>query len=803
MSHGVTRVPFFGATIFLGAFLLFQVQLVIGKYILPWYGGVPMVWTTCMLCFQVLLLAGYAYAHLLVGRLPAPAQRTLHLALVVASIAYVALFVMRGGVPLLPDAGWRPDGTAAPAWHIVRVLAVAVGVPFFVVATTSPLIQAWFGAAYPNRSPYRLYALSNLGSLLALLTYPTLFEVWLSLKTQAWLWAFGFLLFAIGIAVCARVKISESGEPTSSAPPLSAAESEQAPPERRPDDGSRLVPQAIRACRSDCGGTGRGPSSGLRSGDWPLWLALSACGSALLLATTNYVSQEIAVVPFLWILPLALYLLSFVLCFDSERWYVRRVWATFLALGVMLTAFVLERGVSAPILLQIGVAALTLFAACMVCHGELARLKPAPARLTAFYLVTTIGGACGGAFVSVAAPLIFPGTWEYPLGLWMATILALETFRRDPTSPLYVSTVWPVAVTAVATIGVVGYVFREWLRFVPEISDAWLFGTPTAAAVAGLVASVWLSRRGPVQPTGPRRAAVTITAVTLGVIVVGLALAHVAGASLRDAVEHSRSFYGIVHVEADETGDEWHALKLRHGRILHGVQYQAAEHRREPASYYARDTGIGLAIDHHPRRAEGLRVGVVGLGVGTLAAYAGPRDTFRFYELNPDVIRLAGPAGRTFTYLRESRGRMEIALGDARLSLEAELARGMPQRFDVLVIDAFSSDSVPLHLLTREAADVYLKHLDPGGVLAIHISNRFLDLQPVLRGIARDFKLAHVFVSTGEKGLTWRTTWALLSRDPARLAIAAIADVRDGEFANAPALVWTDDYSNLLRVLKR
>jgi spermidine synthase len=786
LTHGVTRVPFFGATIFLGAFLLFQVQLVIGKYILPWYGGVPMVWTTCMLCFQVLLLAGYAYAHLLVRRLPARRQRSLHIAVVAASVAVVAVLVVRWGVPLLADASWKPVGGTNPAWHIVRLLSVAVGVPFFVIATTAPLIQAWFGAAYPNRSPYRLYALSNLGSLLALLTYPTLVEVWLPLKAQAWLWTSGFLLFSAGIAVCARAPRAEGA-------------SEQAPPERRPE--AARVPQAIRACRSDCGGTRA--ASGLRSGDWPLWLALSACGSALLLATTNYVSQEIAVVPFLWILPLALYLLSFVLCFDSERWYVRRVWATFLALGVMLTAFVLERGVWAPILLQIGVAALTLFAACMVCHGELARLKPAPARLTAFYLVTTIGGACGGAFVSVAAPLIFPGTWEYPLGLWMAAILALETFRRDPTSPLYVSTVWPVAVTAVATIGVVGYVFRESLRFVPEISDAWLFGTPTAAAVAGLVASVWLSRRGPVEPTGPRRAAVTITAVTLGVIVVGLALAHVAGASLRDAVEHSRSFYGIVHVEADETGDEGHALKLRHGRIVHGVQYQAAEHRREPTSYYARDTGIGLAIDHHPRRAEGLRVGVVGLGVGTLAAYAGPRDTFRFYELNEDVIRLAGPAGRTFTYLRESRGRMEIALGDARLSLEAELARGMPQRFDVLVIDAFSSDSVPLHLLTREAVDVYLKHLDPGGVLAIHISNRFLDLQPVLRGIARDFKLAHVFVSTEERGLTWRTTWALLSRDPARLAIAAIEDVRDGEFANAPALVWTDDYSNLLRVLKR
>jgi spermidine synthase len=444
----------------------------------------------------------------------------------------------------------------------------------------------------------------------------------------------------------------------------------------------------------------------------------------------------------------------------------------------------------------------------MVGHGELARLKPAPVHLTSFYLAITAGGVCGGALVSLAAPVLFPGAWEYPLGLWMVAALALVTFRRDRTSPLYVSTAWPLVVTTAVAVGVLAYVFRSSLPWMPPISDSWLFGTPSTLAVAGLASTFWRQRRQrtTVPPLVPRppSATLTTTAAALGLIVVGIALAQVAWVPLAKAVEHSRSFYGIVHVEVSgDADDEERGLQLRHGRILHGIQYEAADKRREPTSYYARDTGIGLAIEHHPRRAGGLRVGVVGLGVGTLAAYAGSRDTFRFYEINPEVIRLAGPAGRRFTYLRDSPARMEIAEGDARLALETELARGDSQRFDVLAIDAFSSDSVPMHLLTREAVDVYLKHLDPGGVLAFHISNRYLELEPVVRGIAHHFGLARVFVSTEERGLTWRTTWALLSRDPARLAIAAIEDVRDGECANAPALVWTDDYSNLLRVLKR
>jgi hypothetical protein len=758
----------FGATIFLGAFLLFQIQLLIGKYILPWYGGVPTVWTTCMLCFQVALLLGYAYAHVMVRRLPGGPQRFLHLVAVAGSLVVIGVLAARWRVPLLPDTAWKPLASDAPVWHIVQVLAVAVGAPFLVAATTSPLLQSWFGTTYPATSPYRLYALSNLGSLLALLTYPALFEVWLPLRVQAWFWTGSFVVFALGVAGCAVVS---RGRPPAS------------------------VPHATPV-------TGCAP----RAGDWLLWLSLAACPSALLLATTNYVSQEIAVIPFLWIVPLSLYLASFVLTFDGDRWYVRGAWATLLALGVTLSAFILDRGTAAHVLLQLAVAALALFAACMVCHGELARTKPAASYLTAFYLALTVGGALGGVLVSLVAPVVFPGTWEYPLGLWLVAVLALVAFRRDRRSPLHAAPRWTIVVTVSAALAVAAYVFR-WsvpLSWTPEISDAWLFGAPAAIAGAALTSQAWAHRRRTLdvaQTAPPRLVSLTTLVVGLAVIVVGFALAHVAWQPLRGTVAHARSFYGIVHVEAyDPEGGG--ILRLRHGRIIHGTQYKAPDDVRQPTAYYGRDSGIGLAIEHHPKRETGLRIGVVGLGAGTLAAYGRAGDALRFYELNPDVTRLAGRDGRTFTFVRDGEGEVEVVGGDARIALEAELARGAPQRFDVLAIDAFSSNAIPAHLLTREAVAVYLAHLDPGGILALHVTNRHVDLEPVVRGLAKHFGLAHVFVASIGGVLTWKSDWALLARDPARLAIPEIADAASFELSDPPVAVWTDDYSNLLSLLR-
>ncbi len=793
----------FGLTIFLGAFLLFQIQLLIGKYILPWYGGVPMVWTICMLFFQLGLLAGYAYAHVIVRHLTKPQQRLVHLLVIAVSLVGVGMFVTRWGVPLLPDAAWKPAGTEAPVWHIVRLLAVSVGAPFFVAATTAPLLQSWFGTSYPRSSPYRLYALSNLGSLLALLTYPAVVEVWLPLRSQAWLWIAGFVVFAAGVMICAWA--SASGDPGKSLVPRSLGAAARrgfwtSPPTSTGEDAPPLAEIASAVWSLER----RRAVASPRARDWLLWLALSACPSALLLATTNYVSQEIAVIPFLWIVPLSLYLASWVLTFDSERWYARGVWATLLALGLMLSTFVLERGVWAHLLLQIGVAAVALFVACMVCHGELARTKPRAAFLTSFYLAITIGGAIGGAFVSLAAPVLFPGTWEYPLALWLVAALALVTFFRDRRSPLHAWPLWTLLITAATAAGVATHVFGHRPPWMPELTDAWLFGIPAGVAVVGIVLHALLRRWDAHAPqvASPLVSALVAALVAVGLVVIGVALGHVTTSGLSHTVEHSRSFFGILHVEAVDPGGEGHEVRLRHGRIVHGKQYRAPDLLREPTAYYGRDSGVGLAILNHPRRASGLRIGVIGLGVGTLAAYGEAGDTLRFYELNPHVSRLAGPSGTTFTFVRDSKAKTEIVPGDARLSLEAELARGEPQRFDVLAVDAFSSDAIPAHLLTREAVGVYLMHIARGGVLALHITNRYVELKPVVRGLAKQFGLSYAFVSAIDGQWTWQNDWALLARDPASLAVPAIADVKDTEPSNPPVVLWTDDYSNLLRLVR-
>jgi hypothetical protein len=780
-----------GATVLLSAFLLFQVQLLLGKAVLPWFGGVPAVWTTCMLFFQVVLLGGYAYAHWLIERRPVRAQRRLHGALLAASLALLLGLALAWGNPVLPGAGWRPVGSEAPIGHIAGLLAVAVGLPFFTLSATGPLVQAWFAVAHPASSPYRLYALSNAGSLLGLVTYPFAVEIWLPLPAQAWLWTGGFVLFAIGMAACAPVPA-----------PLDTAVRPAAGPGGPAGAGSAPSLDAP-------------PTAGRRA----LWAALAGCASVLLLATTNQMSQDVAVVPFLWMLPLALYLVSFILCFDSDRWYGRGVWGTLLALGLVLNAVVVERGVEARLWLQVAVPSLALLAACMICHGELVRLKPPARHLTSFYLTITAGGAAGGVFVGMIAPAIFPGLWEYPLALWSVAALLCSTLWRDRAA----SPRWALAACAAAAVAA-AYLERDWLgAWMPALSDRWLFGAPTGAALASLAACGWtrwrnrLTRAG-VGPPGARRGAPgdhaapwwrlrRIAAMAAGVgalLLLAVALVGLTQRTLTDVVHQSRSFYGVLQVIEEARDDvESHLVKLRHGRIVHGVQYRAEDRRREPTSYYGRDSGLGMAIEHHPRRAEGLRIGVIGLGTGSIAVYGRAPDTLRFYEINPAVVAIAGPrGGATFSYLRDTPASVEVVLGDARIALERELARGAAQRFDVLAVDAFSSDAIPMHLLTREAVAVYLAHLDAGGVLAVHISNRYLGLEPVVRGLARHFGLAHVFVSSPESGLAWSCDWALLARDPRVLAAEAFTSVAAVDEPDAPALLWTDAYSNLFRVLK-
>jgi Ca2+/Na+ antiporter len=696
-------------TIFLSAFLLFLVQPLLGKALLPAFGGAPAVWTTLMFLFQTLLLMGYVYSNAIASKLPLRRQGRVHLVLLgVSVLALLLQGVLQGWrTPIVLDLDWALLGGADPVLRIVVILLVGVGLPYLVLSTTSPLLQAWFSRVQTDRSPYRLYALSNLGSLLALLSYPFVIEPALSVTTQATLWALAYVVFA---ACCCYVVVRLLRSPTTA----TERDTAETPPET--------------------GGAARlGVARPL------LWLALSACPSILLLATTNQMTQDIAVVPFLWVLPLALYLLSFILSFNTTRGASRWFFVG-LFVATLLTCWVLIAGNALHILVQLGVYSLLLFVACMVCHGELVRLRPGPEHLTRFYVMISLGGALGATFVSLGAPLLFSGTWEFPLGIGLCWVLLWITWQVDRSSPVYGKAFLPVVVMMVL-----------------------------ASAVLALV---------------------TLTSVQI---------------FRATSLEARRNFYGVLWVaERQVQGVDEPLLELGHGVTLHGAQYTSDARRAEPTSYYCEASGIGLTLRSYPRGEDGLRVGVVGLGVGTLATYGEPGDVFRFYEINPEVIRLAEGAGGYFTYLRDSRAGVEIVPGDARLSLERELAAGGSQRYDVLALDAFSSHSIPVHLLTRESFEVYLAHLEADGVLAAHIGNPHLDLQPVLAGLADHFDAQAVAIETQADGQACADSlWVLITRNAAFLDLPGISvHSRPLEDAGGRLGLWTDEYSNLFQVLR-
>ncbi len=755
----------FAIAIFLSAFLLFQVQLLLAKYILPWFGGTSSVWTTSLLFFQTLLLAGYAYAHWLVRR-PAAAQQHLHIALLAVSFALLGGLALAWGTPLLADGNWKPPSDAEPVGHILMLLAVSVGLPFFVLSATNPLLTTWWSRAHPGASPYRLYALSNLGSLLGLASYPLAVEVFVPLGAQAWLWAAGYAVFAAALAWSAR-------------------------------------------------GAGRGATAAMDDAPVPtattriLWFALAACASVLLLATTNQMTQEIAAVPLLWMLPLALYLLSFILCFDSGRWYVRERYAGLLAAMFAVVTLLLQHGLKAAIVAQVALYAVTLFVACMALHGELARLKPAPRHLTGYYLTITAGGAAGGLFVGVLAPRLFPGFWELPLGLWLCAALFVAVLWRDRKSFLHRAPAMADGAVLACTLLLGGFVLGDRLA---GAEPAALWHTPDSVpilllAAAGLVLlpRLRIARGGaaPRETEVLRRRKRSLLAAAL--LVYGAILAAVITEPLTGVVASERNFYGVVAVMEGNTGDPDHRVReLRHGRILHGMQLQAEPLSRVAGSYYGPHSGIGLALLDHPREHGGLRVGVVGLGVGTLAAWGRAGDAFRFYEINPAVIALAHGPRAAFRYLGDTEAVVEIVAGDARLALERELEETGPHGFDILVVDAFSSDAIPVHLLTREAVALYLAHLDAGrGILALNLSSRYVELKPLAARLARTFGLDLVIVDSFGKTspYEWSSDWALLARPGVLARLPSVQ--RAAEPAPPPsAALWTDDYSNLLGALR-
>lgn len=755
----------YALTVFLGAFLLFQVQPLIGKYILPWFGGSPGVWTACLLFFQMLLLGGYAYAHLLTSKVRPGRQAVVHLALLVLALVFI---------PIIPSDDWKPGVAEDPTGRILLLLMATIGLPYFVLSTTGPLMQRWFSLTHPGVSPYRLYALSNVGSLLALLSYPFVFEPGLSRVAQAWAWSAGLAVFVAVAGTCAwRLR--------------------------------RLAPALVPVgAVPETMGTPPPPAAEPRStpGDQALWLVLPAVASVLLLAVTNKLCQDVAVIPFLWVAPLALYLLSFILCFDHARWYRRGFFAGLMTLAVGVVCYLLFEGNGAPLEQQVVGYMVLLFAACMVCHGELYRLKPAPVHLTRYFLFIAAGGAFGGVFVGVVAPYLFNQYLELHVGLWLLAyatglVALLHRARALVFGPMAGLVLVALVVPALQVEYPEGV--ADWFRlYGRELHLFWLNYWPEILgliAVFALCVGDW--RRGWSREWYPRQGGFTLL-LSFGL---GVVLVIQAAKQDRDALAGVRNFYGTLHVFEYNTDEpRAHYYLLRHGGTTHGLQFSAHPQATWPSSYYANTSGVGLAVQHLPADRP-RRIGVVGLGTGSMAAYGREGDLIRFYDINPAVERIARDH---FTYLENSPAEIEVVLGDARLSMERELERGEAQQYDLLVLDAFSSDAIPVHLLTREAFAVYLAHLAPGGVIAVHISNRYLDLRPVVQRLAEHTGLAMAVIQDdpGDEWWSYRTTWVLLTADPAFLAAERIAEVTDDpKPVEEDVRLWTDDFASLFPIL--
>lgn len=697
---------FYAISIFVSAFLLFQIQPMISKYILPWFGGTPAVWSTALLFFQVLLAGGYAYAKWLTGKRAPQEQGLIHMGTLGLSLIFLGTTASIWKSPITPDPSWRPPSVDLPILQALKILGAAVGIPYFLLATNNPLMQAWFSRDHPERSPYRLYALSNLGSLLALVSYPVLVEPNLTLNTQAKLWSAGFVLFAL----------------------LGLYGAYQTYTLRQTDRPQAQTPEE-RAGR---------PKPG-----WDtkvLWALLPACASILLMAISNQITQEVAAIPFLWVLPLTIYLLSFILTFDSERWYSRTWFLPALAVTSGFFIWTINWKPDITYLTELGIYSGLLFTACMIAHGELVKLRPHPNQLTSFYLMVSVGGALGGLFVNLIAPFIFTGYFELQWGVFLCWLL----------------------------LGAV------MLQHKDEKEKPWL-------------------QRGSLILTG-------ILTVLVGYYMISSVQSFSSGTFYQ-----RRNYYGVLRVKDQNRNDEtYRAYTMVHGTILHGYQLTHPDLKHLPTAYYTEESGAGVTLLRHPKRPGNLRVGILGLGVGAQAAYAQPGDTFRFYEINPAVIELAKGEGGYFSYLLDARGEVSVVPGDARLSLERELEMGQNQQFDVLVLDVFTGDSIPVHLLTREAFVVYLTHLAPDGVLALDITNIHLDLQPIILTIAEEFKLEYAIIYHGGDNLrSENSLWAILSRNKRFMSIPLIS-TRKRTVQELPTNfhLWTDDHSNLFEILK-
>jgi spermidine synthase len=668
----------YAVTIFLSAFLLFQVQPLIAKFILPWFGGSAAVWNAALLFFQLLLLAGYFYAHCLIRYLKPKQQFWTHLTLLTVSFATL---------PIIPSAYWKPTGGADPTFRIIVLLGATIGLPYMLLAATSPLLQAWYLRAKSSAVPYRLFALSNFGSMLALLSYPIAIEPKLTLSRQAVIWSTGYVAFALVCALAAWK--SKEG-----IAPVLSEEHEKATP---PGFGTIV-----------------------------LWILLAACASTLLLGTTTHLTQNVAPIPLLWVVPLSLYLLSFILAFESDHIYQRWLFLPLLvgALGLFTWGLAQSEN-NGDIKKTIAALCGALFVTCMFCHGELAKHKPHPRYLTQFYLMVSVGGALGGLFVALGAPRLFKTYLEMPVAVAACGFLLVAVLWRSP----------------------------MWLRLSLLI------------AAAGF--AVYLGR--------------------------------VERDSRKPYILIARNFYGVMSVRDDLPEDESPGQRvLIHGTINHGTEVLMPGGGRIATSYFGTGTGISRAI-----RAKGeagpIRIGILGLGAGVTAALARAGDTLHYYEINPLVVDIAQSK---FDFWKECPADKKLFLGDGRLVLES-----LPsENLDVLAMDAFSSDSVPIHLLTREAYQTYLKHLKPDGVLIINVSNRYLDLEPVIGKAMAEMGWHGLIIADDgvEQPYYTSSTFIVLSHSEDFFKNKLFNGYASQVVLNRPEFhPWTDDYSNIIQILKK
>jgi SAM-dependent methyltransferase len=641
-------IVFFYLAIGFSSLLLFSIQPVMTKAILPAFGGSAGVWVTAMLFFQTMLLMGYLYSYLLTRFFSRRAQSMIHLILLLISLS------------LLP-VKLHPESAHDPALSILLVLLVSVGLPYFLLSSTSPLLQSWFATSYTGVFPYRLFALSNAGSVAALLAYPILIEPLMTASTQLRVWSVGYVLLAL--IACVTAVLHSSAKPI-----------------HEPFDTNLSTRRPF------------------------LWIALAACASVLWLAVANHLSQEVAPVPFLWVLPLGLYLLSFILCFEGRNWYRPALFRWLLPASWIAACYNMAQ--PAGLVREILTFSAALFLWCMFCHGELALTKPERRQdLTFFYLMLAFGGALGGVFVGVVAPNVFSSYLELPIGITASVLLAL---------PLLYHVTSAARLTRLGVVALAAFIIA--VRFQAGSGD----------------------------------------------------------------VVHLRNFYGALQVTDTGAGDA--AFRsLYNGRTLHGVEFLSPTRNRVATTYYGPESGAGrmLSIEGKARR-----IGIVGLGAGTLAVYGRDGDSFRFYEINPAVIQIAT---HDYHFLDTSPARIDVVAGDGRLALEKE----PPGSFDAIVLDAFSDDSIPVHLLTKQAFQIYFRILRPDGVLAIHLTNRYLDLEPVVESLAaasrRHVEAVHSLAQPEAHILA--ADWAVVSGSAT-------------EHTRPSAHLWTDDYSNLFQVLK-